>query len=209
VDEIQCAYEDLDAVVSRMAELLANVTGQEVKVNAAVERVREHLRQLGEDMKERPEVLAPAARRRATAGTSVTADPASVFLVRVRNGDPTAVALQQILDRVGLKVADGSQDHKMDGTVRCLTTLEAIYVRDANLVERALRVIVDAWHGNFVSLRADFVGGVAAFLADAGEIDEGELSRGMSAFTPKDILDATTGPRRRKLAAFLADLYTR
>ena len=201
-----CVMDDMDALVSAMDAWTQRTETTRATLVRILDNIRLHVNEMARE--ERDTAAEATVRRRAVRGTSVTADPASVFLARVRNGDTTAIAIQQILDRVGLKVADGT-DHKADGTIRSLTTVEAIYVRDANLVERTLRVIVDAWRGNILSLRADFVGGVAAFLADAGDIDDAELSRRAGAYSPTEILEATTGDRRRKLAAYLADVYTR
>lgn len=200
MSELDCARQDLQGIGDALTEL-------EARIATKLVNIREHFNRLETELENRAESQA-SVRRRATRGESITADPTSVFLARVEAGDTTAKSLMDIIERVGLRVA-ANGDHKAAGTVRCFSTLEAIYLRNADLVERSLRVIVDAWGGMLQSLRADFVSGVAAFLADAGPIDDRELSRRLRPLSPVDVMNATAGDRRRNLPAYLTDVYTR
>jgi hypothetical protein len=197
MNEIECARSDLQTINDLVSTLEGRITG-------ALVNLREHLNRLEVQLENRPEPQ--PVRKYAPRGTSVTADPASVFFARVEAGDTIAKSILDMLARVGLTAgADG----KSKGYVRCFSTLEAIYLRNADLAERSLRVIVDAWNGTLQSLRADVVGGVAAFLADAGAIDTAELARRLRPLKISDVLEATKGDRRRNLPIFLADVYTR
>lgn len=122
------------------------------------------------------------------------------FLVRVTEGDPTAVAISGILHAHGWRVMKGG----MDGTVQAVNALERAYTRGAAdgglIVGEIMGSITKAWGYDFAGANASLIGGLAElFLRYGDKVDRSKLVRDMQSTNPRTLLGRARGMKESRV----------
>lgn len=112
--------------------------------------------------------------------------PMVIHNAAVVSGDATAVALKQIVEARGLKLAEG----KVQGNVQSVSTVRAVYENaGATCLKRALDTIVRAWGATPDALQADFIRSLGVIYSRYGRAcDENRMARQLSKEVPGILL---------------------
>lgn len=107
------------------------------------------------------------------------------FKVGLVAGDETAVGVDKVLHKFGLRVSSNIDD----GTIACVDRLMALYRRDPALLMETLSVTNDAWNNRRDAVESVVIGGLSKVLATYnGEMDRGVLVRKLRKQPPAGLI---------------------
>lgn len=123
-----------------------------------------------------------------------TAKPTAfdIFRVRIVEGDPVAVAIEQILDHHGWRLSSAPGD----GCIDAVASIERIYRLDPDAVEKTMATVTRAWGRSGASRDGRVVGGIGLVYARYGvAVDVAELVNRMARFAggPAGLLGKARG----------------
>lgn len=123
------------------------------------------------------------------------------FLVRVTEGDATAVAISAILARHGWRVRSGGGS---DGTFTAVAAIERAYIRAGtsaeHVVDSTIETITKAWGHDTSGMNASLVGGLAELFQRYGvNVDRQKLVREFQATTPRTLLGRARGMKESRV----------
>jgi len=87
------------------------------------------------------------------------------FLVRIEEQEPSAVAINAVLNQHGWKVVAGTGE----GCFAAVSSIEKIWNRDQNAVERTISTITRAWGHNSSAVNGSLVEGIGLVYTRYGE----------------------------------------
>lgn len=131
---------------------------------------------------------------------SKTVSALDKFLVRVTEGDPTAVAISGILHAHGWHARNGGAD----GTIQAVNALERAYTKGAAdgglIVGEIMGSITKAWGYDTTGVNASLVGGLAElFLRYGDKVDRSKLIREMQNTNPRTLLGRARGMKESRV----------
>lgn len=122
------------------------------------------------------------------------------FLVRVTEGDPTALTITSILAAHGWRVCAGGAD----GTIQAVVALERAFTRGGANGERVvgavMGAITKAWGYDFAGANASLIGGVAELFLRYGDmVDQSKLIRELQSTSPRTLMGRARGMKESRV----------
>ena len=122
------------------------------------------------------------------------------FLVRVTEGDPTAVAINNIITAHGWRVVKGG----LDASIQAVNALERVYTKGgangAQIVGAIMDSITKAWGYDFAGTNASLIGGLGElFLRYGDKVDRAKLVREMQSTNPRTLLGRARGMKEARV----------
>jgi hypothetical protein len=128
------------------------------------------------------------------------------FLVRVVEGDETAIDINKILRKFGWCPSR----NKSDGSFSAISTLEVIYRGDRQAAWSVVQTITEAWNNSLCSAHGQIVSGLGGVYQRHGEdVDLGRMVLRLSDIAPAEFLTrsrALASARGRRVGSAVSEL---
>jgi hypothetical protein len=110
-------------------------------------------------------------------------------------GDPEAIAIKAICDRLGYRLGQGANE------LSAVSALEKVYRRSPKVLERTLRLLRKPWGGGYMP-SGDMVKGVGRLFDEGTEIVDDQLVQRLESVTPDYVrrlaLESSEGGERQE-----------
>lgn len=115
-----------------------------------------------------------------------TLRPVQKFHAAVSSGDKGALVINEILDRYGIKVTEGSSG--VSSLSAITTVIGVMNAYGAEMVDRTFSVISQAWPDDRKRYQNSIIGGVSQFLRlDHGTTPDEKIAARLAAYTCNDV----------------------
>jgi hypothetical protein len=121
----------------------------------------------------------------------------ALFKALLAEGDEEAVAIQNAVHSLGLKIRLDGGKGGVWPWIKCVRSVQRSYSRGGTQhVIDTLRILCDCWGGEDDALRGDIVDGMSLFLHKCEDIDRTRLVKKLRTKTVADVLRFASGVRK-------------
>ena len=121
----------------------------------------------------------------------------ALFKALLAEGDEEAIAIQDAVASVGLKIRVENGKGAAWPWIKCVRSAQRCYGRGgADHLIDTLRVICDCWGGEDDALRGDIIDGMSLFLHKCDDIDRVRLVKKLRTTSVADVLRFASGVRK-------------